>query len=125
MGMIFYLSSQEASLSTITSDWFYDLNFIQFFVKFFRVFHIEISADFIRSFAHPAEFCVLGFFVYLTIFSYKDYKYSKCILFSILFCMFYAASDEIHQIFVAGRACELFDWMVDSLGAILGINISY
>ena len=32
----------------------------------------------------------------------------------------YAASDEWHQSFVAGRDSDLFDWVADSIGAVLG-----
>ncbi len=34
----------------------------------------------------------------------------------------YAASDEIHQYFVPGRTCSLWDFLVDSLGIIVGIS---
>ena len=32
----------------------------------------------------------------------------------------YAISDEVHQIFIDGRSCELRDWAIDTVGAILG-----
>ncbi len=34
---------------------------------------------------------------------------------------FYGLSDELHQHFVPGRACELGDWLADALGAALGL----
>lgn len=37
----------------------------------------------------------------------------------------YAVTDEIHQIIVPGRACQLRDWVIDTAGAILGIAIYY
>lgn len=35
----------------------------------------------------------------------------------------YAASDEIHQIFVPGRTCKLGDVLLDSVGVLLGVLI--
>jgi VanZ family protein len=31
----------------------------------------------------------------------------------------YAASDELHQLFVPGRSADLLDWLADSAGALL------
>jgi VanZ family protein len=39
---------------------------------------------------------------------------------AVLYCMLYGASDEIHQYFVPGRQCDIFDWLADSTGALLG-----
>lgn len=38
-------------------------------------------------------------------------------------CVLYAASDEIHQLFVAGRSGQPLDVLIDSLGACVGIGI--
>ncbi len=32
----------------------------------------------------------------------------------------YGIIDEIHQSFTPGRSCSVFDWMADTLGAVLG-----
>ena len=42
---------------------------------------------------------------------------------AILICVLYAASDEIHQIFVPGRSCRVMDILLDSFGSISGIII--
>ena len=36
----------------------------------------------------------------------------------------YAVTDEIHQIFVAGRSCQITDVMIDSGGVLLGILLA-
>lgn len=36
----------------------------------------------------------------------------------------YAVTDEIHQIFVPGRSCEVKDMLIDSSGAALGMLLS-
>jgi VanZ family protein len=33
----------------------------------------------------------------------------------------YAALDEIHQLFVPGRDCDILDWTADMVGACIGI----
>jgi VanZ family protein len=33
---------------------------------------------------------------------------------------FYGATDEVHQYFVQGRSCDVWDWLADTVGAVLG-----
>ena len=54
------------------------------------------------------------------LFAYKDKL--KPVL-TALFSIGYAVTDEIHQIFVPERACQLSDLAVDSAGIILGTFI--
>ncbi len=42
---------------------------------------------------------------------------------SIAFGILYALSDEIHQYFVPGRACDPIDFLVDSIGIIIAVII--
>lgn len=46
----------------------------------------------------------------------KNYTYI-----TIIFIVFYAAIDEIHQIFIPGRYCDLIDWIADFIGGIFGV----
>lgn len=39
---------------------------------------------------------------------------------TVVFCVLYAVSDELHQYFVPGRACRWFDVGVDTAGILLG-----
>lgn len=87
---------------------------------------ISATNNKIRSFAHFAEFVPLGFFMLflmLNFFCSKGrYKLLfKCILLSLIICMITALSDEIHQIFIKGRAFEVKDIFVDTSGSLLGI----
>lgn len=36
----------------------------------------------------------------------------------------FSASDELHQRFVPGRSCDVYDWLADALGAGLGLILS-
>lgn len=114
---IFYLSAQTAKESSGTSggliSWLKD------------ALNIEFSQDFIRTVAHMCEFAGLGLLVQNMEFSLKSK--TKPLLCALL-SWAYAWTDEIHQIFVDGRAFQFSDLFVDLAGIILGVaafNIVY
>ena len=83
----------------------------------------------IRKLGHFSEYMALGFFsfCYLTnIFMEKDKMrdFKKTVIFSFLFSVLYASSDEFHQTFVAGRDGNIVDVLIDSSGALVGILLS-
>ena len=47
----------------------------------------------------------------------------KELLYALIICLLYSISDEIHQIFIVGRSCELFDIFIDTIGSFFEINI--
>ena len=83
----------------------------------------EICSFMIRKLAHFTEYMVLGI---LTMNLWKQYgKLNKKQLFVIiLFCVFYAITDEFHQMFIENRSGNLWDMTIDSLGSLFGI-VSY
>lgn len=107
--LIFYLSHENGDESTETSDWFSAL--INFLLPF------EVSKGTVRTLAHYSEFACLSFFMTNLFVSYKN-KFCPVIAISLSFA--YAITDEIHQIFVPGRACQLQDLLVDLAGVISG-----
>ncbi len=42
----------------------------------------------------------------------------------LVYCFFYACTDEIHQSFSPGRSCQFTDVLIDTGGALVGILIS-
>ena len=76
----------------------------------------------IRKSAHFIEYLCLGILVINVIKDYKKINY-KWIIICILFCLLYSVSDEVHQIYVPGRSCELRDIFIDTSGSIIGIII--
>lgn len=72
----------------------------------------------VRKAAHFLIYLILGILVYLYI---KDYSLKSTIFISIMICCMYACTDEIHQMFVAGRSCEIIDVGIDTIGSLLGI----
>ncbi len=50
---------------------------------------------------------------------------SSAFLFTFIFILAYGAIDELHQLFVPGRFCDLYDWFADSIGGSIGIGLVY
>lgn len=79
-----------------------------------------IGHEAFREFAHFCEFAALGFFMAGSFkFTWDKLKFYL----PLIPCALYAASDEIHQIFVPGRAFEVFDISIDSCGSLTGILV--
>ena len=109
MVIIFCLSAQYADESAQLSGGL--LEWLE------KVFHISISQGPLRKIAHGLEFCALGACVSFGFFvTLKRTAPVATLVFSLL----YAISDEIHQIFVPGRACLAKDVFIDLCGAAVG-----
>ena len=106
MGIIFFLSAQDGSESSDTSSWLWQL------------LKLPVSEAFLRTAAHFLEFTGLAVLIFNAL--YQTFgKIKPYVSFAVASA--YAATDEIHQLFVEGRACTLSDWLIDSFGAICGI----
>ena len=79
---------------------------------------IEHMSIFVRKAAHFAEYFVLcGVF---TVFA-LTFDINRILACGLAFCAgtVYAASDEIHQLFVPGRSGEIRDVLIDTAGILL------
>ena len=54
---------------------------------------------------------------------FVSYKARLCPVISCSLSFLYAITDEIHQIFIPGRACQLQDILVDLAGIISGMLV--
>lgn len=115
MFLIFLMSSFDATESTNQSNFI-----VNIITDIFKIENIEVLSFIIRKLAHFTEYLILGF---LTINMLNKNDISKKYLLSILICVIYATSDEIHQIFVPGRACQIRDILIDSIGSITGVYL--
>ena len=79
----------------------------------------------IRKTAHFLEYALLGFLScgYLLTSSFSLLERNRIYnpLFAWTFSTLYAASDEIHQMFVGSRGPSVADVVLDSSGAIVGV----
>ena len=78
----------------------------------------------IRKAAHFTVYFILGM-LSLNLADKIIKNRKSCVITAFIFSVLYAVSDEIHQAFVPGRACRLFDVALDSFGAFLGIMLLY
>jgi len=82
-----------------------------------------IDVPFSDKIFHFVEYGVLGFLIVraMTHAGPQDpISRRRMIWLAFLFCCFYGASDEFHQMFVVGRDAKLTDFLADSLGGFIG-----
>lgn len=111
-GCIFWLSSKNGNQSQNMSDSVRGI--------LMKLFGPLLNSFIVRKFAHFFEYAVLGFLIGCALFlSRRRFSPITAVICSAL----YSISDEIHQYFVPGRACRIFDVGVDTLGALTGTLI--
>lgn len=74
---------------------------------------------------HFLAFFGLGLLLNLALYFEEKYpllnKYPA--LFTFIAGAIYAAFDELHQMFIPGRVCDIIDWTADIIGLLIGIVI--
>lgn len=81
---------------------------------------MECIEKVVRKCAHYTIYTIGGFLIMNYAYSKEETKKKK-VLGSLLFGVFYASTDELHQYFVPGRSARLFDVGIDTLGVLTGI----
>jgi len=123
MALIFYLSSQPADKSNQLSSGITE-TIIRAVGKIIpgaetaagKINHI------IRKNAHFTAYLILGMLSVNALRQNGAGRY-RAFAWAMVICALYAASDEIHQLFVPGRAGMVTDVMIDSAGAFTGSGI--
>jgi len=72
---------------------------------------------------HFLAFGGLGFLLFLSLRVQDKFSWFKKLpwLFTILIVAAYAAFDELHQLFIPGRSCDIKDWIADMIGVTIGV----
>lgn len=117
MAVIFALSHQPAEESGELS-----MAVMGFFAKIFTAFIEFIGHETFRSIAHALEYCGLSLLLFNAF--YQTTHKPKIIL-TFVISAFYSLTDEIHQIFIDGRAFQLTDLAVDAVGSAIGVAAAY
>ena len=115
MIIIFIMSSFNAEDSANQSNFI-----VNIIANILNINNIELLNLIIRKLAHYIEYLILGI---LVINMFIKNNIPKSYLISIIFCVIYAISDEIHQFIIPGRACQIKDILIDSIGSITGIYL--
>lgn len=128
MVMIFLLSNEEAVKSSKKNDGLIIRSVELFTGKSLSVHEKEKVLKYlvfpVRKCAHLSLYLILGILVISLLREYMVIN-TKLVLLSLLICVLYACSDEIHQLFVPGRSGEVRDVLIDTLGACLGVSFYY
>lgn len=80
---------------------------------------LHVLEYYVRKTAHVTEYAILAAAFGLPLWLRRQ-KRRLVWLWSVMLAAGYAATDELHQIFVPGRSGELRDVMIDSIGAMVG-----
>lgn len=123
MGVIYYFSSQPANDSSQISG-----AVTEFLLKFLNIIslgNIPLSfeqfiktSNIIRKAGHAVEFFILGVLVNLLV---KRLKIKRSTAIASIICLFYAISDEFHQIFISGRGPSVSDVLLDFISSLIAI----
>ncbi len=123
MGVIFAFSSDTGEASTKKSD--------SIIINIYQIFNkkelkekdkekiINSVVYPVRKIAHLSEYLILGFLITSLVSEYTLID-RKAILLSIILCIIYASSDEIHQLFSVGRSARILDVIIDTIGSSIG-----
>lgn len=126
LAVIFMFSHQEADKSSKLSDTFIYRN-VELITKVFNIKIDDTNKEMIltkyttivRKSAHFIVYLILGILMINVVRFYSK----KIIIYSLLYCLIYALSDEIHQMFIVGRSGELRDVLIDFMGSTIGIYL--
>lgn len=126
MLFIFNMSAETAEESSNTSGGL-TLAVIKLFYPDFDEFAVErqqqisnIFSIIVRKSAHFSIYTALGMSLCAGMHTYKNLNKRLKILLPIIISAAYAVTDEVHQLFVSGRSCEINDMLIDTSGATLG-----
>lgn len=123
MGVIFYFSGK----TSVTSDQ-QSYSVIETINQLFRHIglNVKLAAEHwnfvVRKLAHISEYAVLGSLLYMA-FSSTVLSKKKVGIYSLLVCIMYAVTDEIHQLFISGRTGKLSDIGIDAIGGLIGVTV--
>jgi len=76
--------------------------------------------NFIPTLYHILAFFLFAFFLVVAVLRGSRQRV-RFLWMVILIAVLYAISDELHQLFVPGRSCALYDLMLDFFGVLVGV----
>lgn len=129
MVIIFIFSAQSKEESSEVSGgisdrilsiggWFLHLNIDEETLGFIALTVERI----IRKGAHMAEFAILALLLYVWLERWQISQQRRYWAAAVLAAL-YACTDELHQLFVPGRAGRVSDVLIDSVGAVVGLAV--
>lgn len=123
MILIFNLSSQVAEHSNELSTGITEL-LIKAVEKIVPGVELDLRStnNGLRKNAHFFSYLLLGVLVCNAL-RHSGLRGCQCLILALGICVFYAVTDEVHQLFVPGRGGQVLDVLIDSAGACAGIGL--
>lgn len=122
MGVIFFFSHQPGEESAQLSG-----RFMVMVEVIANILDMDpTSADLhlmIRKGAHFAEFAILGFLLFPAVLSVNNKRISSFAI-TLAAGSLYGVLDELHQLFIPGRSCQIGDMIIDAGGVLLAAVLS-
>lgn len=127
MGVIFWFSSKPALESSSMSNNIIDNTIIKICqivnddLNDKQIANIrKIVSRPVRKLGHFIVYFILGLLVVSML---KSYGIKNIIIVASIICFIYAFSDEIHQLFVDGRSCEMLDVILDTFSSMFSMML--
>ncbi|MBQ4629386.1 MAG: VanZ family protein [Clostridia bacterium] len=117
MAVIYMFSAQTSEVSGAESV-FLTEKILRLFIDNPSEMLLDVTETVFRKLCHFGEYGVLAAFWYITLKSFG--LSSKKLWLTVCICAFYSITDEVHQFFVPGRACRVYDIVIDTLGSTVG-----
>lgn len=121
MIVIFWFSAQPADISTDMSE-SVGRRLGALIIRDFNTWEPEAQLEFadridfaVRKCAHATEYAILAGLL-LGMFASRGVKGKNLYTAAMGMVLFYASTDELHQLFVPGRACMITDVLIDCAG---------
>jgi VanZ family protein len=86
--------------------------------------NIAMWDNLVRKAGHVIEYALMAITINIS-FSFYHIRKWKSLFLCFGTCFVFACSDEIHQLFIAGRTGQLTDIIIDLVGIVLGITFFY
>lgn len=124
MGIIFLFSNQKGTSSSGMSGNLvsFVLNITENITGIDCAYSIPVITLIVRKLAHFLIYFILGL-LWISLLSEYNITINKIIIYSLLFCLLYACTDEIHQILIDGRNGNIFDVLIDMTGSFSSIYL--
>lgn len=118
MIVIFVFSQMDDSISEALSQ-----SATSFLLNLKNLLLIKEFDPYIRKIAHVFEYFILGGLAY----NYFRFIFNdrKVYIYSFILSFIYACSDEIHQLFIQGRAGQMVDVFIDMIGVFIILVILF
>lgn len=116
--LIFYFSNQPGSVSSDLSN-----NVLKTILNHLTVSNFNVLAGILRKLAHFTEYFILSILTLNLLKQYYEIEAREFML-VMLFCFFYACTDEFHQLFILNRGSSFLDVLLDYTGSLLYLTLN-